>query len=99
MTLNNVGTKADLLVHLCGQLGATRYVSPLGSHDYLADYDAFAKAGIELCYHQYEHPTYPQIFQPFLPFMSAVDLLLNVGPESLSVIRSGQRPTLAASAL
>ena len=50
VTLNNAGAKADLLVHLCGQLGAARYISPLGSHDYLADSDAFAKAGIELCY-------------------------------------------------
>lgn len=99
VTLNNAGAKADLLVHLCGQLGAARYVSPLGSHDYLADSDAFTKAGIELCYHYYQHPTYPQLFQPFLPFMSAVDLLFNVGPESLSVICSGQRPTSAASVL
>jgi hypothetical protein len=97
VTLNNAGAKADLLVHLCGQLGASRYVSPLGSRDYLADSDAFTKAGIELCYHSYEHPTYPQLFEPFLPFMSAVDLLFNVGPESLSVIRSGQRPILAPS--
>jgi|SRR5262245_18508160 len=98
-TMDNAGAKADLLVHLCRQLGATRYISPVGSHDYLADSDAFAKADIDLCFHHFEHPKYPQLFGPFLPFMSAVDLLFTVGPESLSVIRSGQRPTLPTSAL
>lgn len=99
VTLDSAGAKADLLVHLCRQVGATRYISPVGSHDYLADSDAFAKAGIELRYHGYEHPIYPQLFGPFLPFMGAVDLLFNVGPESISVIRSGQRAMLTASEL
>jgi len=98
-TINNAGAKADLLVFLCRQLGATRYISPLGSHDYLAGSDAFTKAGIELCYHGYEHPTYPQLYEPFLPFMAAIDLLFNVGPDGLAVIRSGQRATLAPSEL
>lgn len=96
-TLDNAGAKADLLVHLCRQLGAQRYISPVGSHDYLEDSDAFAQAGVELAYHGYEHPTYPQLHGPFLPYMAAVDLLFNVGPESLAVIRAGQRATLAPS--
>jgi hypothetical protein len=99
MSLDNAGTKADLLVHLCGQLGAGRYISPIGSHDYLAGSDTFAKAGIELCYHAYEHPTYSQLYGPFLPFMAAIDLLFNIGPDSLAVIRAGQRPTLTPSRL
>ena len=99
VTLENSGAKGDLLVHLCRQLGATRYISPVGSHDYLAGSDVFARAGIELCYHDYEHPTYPQLHGPFLPFMTAIDLLFNVGPDSLAVVRAGQRATLAPSGL
>jgi WbqC-like protein family len=94
VSLDSAGTKADLLVHLCQQLGATRYISPVGSLDYLAQSDAFARAGIELCYHVYEHPEYPQLHGSFQPFMAAVDLLFNVGPNSLAVIRSGQRAML-----
>ena len=90
VSLDNAGSKAELLVHLCRQLGAGRYISPIGSHDYLACFDTFAKAGIELCYHAYEHPTYDQLHGPFLPFMAAIDLLFNVGPDSLAVIRAGQ---------
>ena len=80
VTMDNAGAKADLLVHLCRQLDATRYISPVGSHDYLAEFDAFAKAGIELYYHGYEHPTYPQLYGPFLPFMGAIDLLAECRP-------------------
>jgi hypothetical protein len=83
VTMNSAGAKAELLVHLCRQLDATRYISPVGSHDYLADSHAFAEAGIELCYHGYEHPSYPQLHGSFLPHMAAIDLLFNVGPGSL----------------
>ena len=98
-TMGNAGHKADLLVHLCRQLGATRYVSPIGSHDYLANSHGFEEAGIELRYHDYEHPIYPQLHGSFLPFMAAVDLLFNGGPDSLSVIRAGQRAMLVPSEL
>jgi len=43
--------------------------------------------------------TYPQLHGPFLPFMTAIDLLFNVGPDSLAVVRAGQRATLAPSEL
>jgi len=98
-SLENAGTKADLLVHLCRQIGATHYISPIGSHAYLAGSDAFAKAAIELSYHGYEHPVYPQLHGPFVQFMAVIDLLFNVGPKSLEVIRSGQRAILAPSQL
>jgi len=98
-TMDSAGAKADLLVHLCRQLGTSQYISPIGSHDYLADSNAFAQAGIELSYHSYEHPIYPQRHGAFLPFMAAVDLLFNVGPGSLAVIRSGQRAVVAPSEL
>lgn len=87
--MDNQGAKADLLVHLCQQVGATDYVSPRGSADYLDDSTAFADAKIALHYHEYSHPHYQQLHGDFLPYMGAIDLLFHCGPESLSVIRSG----------
>jgi WbqC-like protein family len=98
-SMDNAGSKADLLVHLCRQLDADRYISPTGSHEYLAGSDAFTNAGIELRYHAFEHPTYDQLYASFLPFMAAIDLLFNLGPQSLAVIRAGQRATLAPNQL
>ena len=89
--MENTGTKADLLAMLCAQLNATEYVSPLGSRKYLEESDAFDKLNIPIKYYEYQPIPYPQLFGEFLPYMSIVDLLFNVGPESLSVIRQGYK--------
>ena len=78
------------LVDLCVELGADTYLSGAGG-DYL-DEGAFAEAGITLRYQAYEHPTYPQLYGDFEPFMSVVDLLMNCGNGSLQIIESGRLP-------
>ena len=84
------GTKADLLAGLCSELGVERYVSPPGSRDYLEASDAFSRAGIEVAYHEYDHPEYPQLHGVFEPYLSVVDLLANVeSGEALDLIRAG----------
>jgi hypothetical protein len=90
-SLDNEGKKADLLAHLCRQLNAHHYISPLRSRDYLKRSSAFPDSRIKISYHIYEHPVYVQLYPPFLPFMAVIDLLMNAGPESLNIIRSGQR--------
>lgn len=88
-SLHPDGAKANLLAAICHRLGATRYLSPPGSRVYLDDSRAFEELGIEVAYFTYQHPEYPQLHGPFLPYMSAIDLLFNCGADSLSVIRSG----------
>lgn len=89
--MENTGTKADLLAMLCEQVDATEYFSAQGSREYLEDSDAFDKRSIPIKYNEYDHPEYPQLFGKFVPYMSIIDLLFNVGPESLSVIRQGYK--------
>lgn len=79
--------KADLILELCIKVGATTYLSGPFGRDYL-DEDAFEKAGIELKYHDYVHPTYDQCFDGFEPYMSVVDLLFNHGEKSLEILTS-----------
>ena len=75
------GLKDELVLNLCLEVGATHYLSgPLG-RQYLQD-DSFAAADIELVYHDYEHPVYDQKHPGFEPYMAAVDLLFNLGPEA-----------------
>lgn len=83
------GVKAERLVNLCRALGATHYISPLGSSAYLEETDVFRNAGICLTYHEYDHPTYPQLYGCFEENLSTIDLMLNVGKKSLSIIRRG----------
>lgn len=84
------GTKAELLASLCDQVGATEYISPPGSKDYLDESDAFTRRGLPLRYFNFTNPEYPQQFGDFLPYMSVVDLLFNCGPESLTLIEKGR---------
>lgn len=83
-----VGSNAELLAALCDEVGATKYISPPGSKDYLNESDAFSKRNIPLKYFNFLHPQYPQRFGEFLPYMSVVDLLFNCGPESINIIKN-----------
>jgi hypothetical protein len=47
----------------------------------------FRQEGLGLTYQHYTHPTYVQRYGDFLPYMSIVDLLMNVGPDSLAVLK------------
>ena len=84
------GSKGDLILNLCRATGATTYISGPFGRDYLrhGDFDA---NGIEILYHEYNHPTYAQVYPGFEPFMSVVDLLFNSGPDSLEVLIRGQQ--------
>ena len=83
------GTKAELLVSLCEQVGATEYISPPGSKVYLDESDAFVRRNIPLRYFHFTHPEYTQRFGEFLPNMSVIDLIFNCGPDSISLINKG----------
>ncbi len=86
--LGVTGSGQGLLVAICSRLGADTYVSgPLG-RDYIDD-EEFRAAGIELYYHEYDHPAYPQLFDGFQPYMSAIDLLFNCGDESFGIMSQG----------
>jgi len=87
------GTRTAHLVEICRAVGATTYVTPPGSLDYLvADRGLFDDAGLAVEVQVYDHPTYPQCHSPFLSHASSVDLLSNVGSEAGPIMRSGRRP-------
>lgn len=88
------GKKVTPLLALCDRFGADTYVSPAGAREYIEDGTPFADRGIKLEFQAYSHPTWPQLHGEFVPFLSALDLLLNVGHGAVDVLRAGQRPNL-----
>jgi hypothetical protein len=95
-TLSPRGERTEALVSICEQLGGTHYLSALGSAEYLlADLHLFEARGIRVTFQHYVHPTYTQLYPPFVPYASAIDLLCNEGPGALAVVRSGRRPDLS----
>lgn len=87
------GQRGEHVASICERVGASRYLSPVGAATYLReDKLAFDQRGISVWLHAFEHPEYAQCFKPFVPFASALDLIFNVGPVAIDVIRSGRRP-------
>jgi hypothetical protein len=76
------------LVALCRAVGATTYLAGPDGAKYM-DLPQFAEAGIAVQEQRYAHPEYPQAHGPFVPFLSALDLLLADGDDALSLLRSG----------
>ena len=85
----NKGKKADLLFNICKGLNANKYVSPLGSKNYLVKHNPFENSSVELNYMNYLQPQYQQVYTGFYPYMSALDLLMNEGDSCLEIMRSG----------
>ena len=99
-TLPQTGRRTELLGSICTALGATHYVSPLGSAAYLlAEQEILHRRGIGISFQNYEHPVYRQMFAPFVPFASAIDLVLNEGEAALETIRRGRRECYSAEEL
>ncbi len=84
--------KTARLVAICRALGATTYLSGVGGKGYL-DLKLFEAAGIRVRFQAFATPSYPQRFGPFVPNLSVVDLLFNVGGRSLDLIRQGRQPS------
>ena len=83
--LHVTGQKTDRLIEILSQLGATHYISGPSARSYIED-EKFQRAGITLEYMDYNYPIYPQLYPPFDPYVSILDLLLMTGPNALRYI-------------
>lgn len=88
--LGVTGERSERLLNLCRHVGADTYLSGSAARDYL-DVGLFEAAGIRVTWQDYRHPEYPQLHGPFIPYLSALDLILNLGPDSLDIVRRGNR--------
>lgn len=81
---------SDRLVKICQQVGATEYISPDQSRGYL-ETALFDAAGIRWRFHDYRHPIYRQVREPFMPYLSVLDLVMQHGGESLAMLTSARQ--------
>jgi len=90
--LQQPGRRTELLANICASLGADQYISPLGSAVYLLEEgNVLLDKGVEVVFQHYEHPQYWQLFPPFQPYASILDLVFNEGERALEILRSGRR--------
>jgi hypothetical protein len=88
--LRATGTSSELLLGICNELGAETYLSGRFGRDYL-DERLFEEAGIGVVYQDFHHPTYSQVYKPFVPDLAGVDLLFNRGADGIELVRDGWR--------
>ena len=79
----------DRLIDLCQIVGASEYLAGAGAQDYM-DITRFKASGLRLAIQTFVHPSYRQIYDPFEPNLSALDLLLMQGPEALETLRQAR---------
>jgi hypothetical protein len=90
------GKRGLYVAALCESIGAIDYLSPAGAENYLLEDRApFDQRNISVWLHEYSHPKYQQLYQPFIPYASTLDLIFNEGPRALEIIRSGRCPSRA----
>jgi hypothetical protein len=75
------GQKTDRLIQILTKVGTTHYISGPSARDYI-EQEKFEAAGITLEYMVYEYPEYLQLYPPFEPQVSALDLLFMTGSDS-----------------
>jgi len=85
------------VIEICKRLSATTLYDSAGAIPFI-DGCLFAEAGIRVVFQSYAHPVYTQTLQPFLPFMSAIDLLFNEGANSKDILLSGKGQQLVEAA-
>lgn len=72
------GRKTERLIQILKHVGATHYISGPSAREYIEG-SAFADAGITLEFMRYDYPDYPQLYPPFDPNVSILDLLFMTG--------------------
>ena len=77
----------DRLIDICREVRATQYLAGPGAAHYM-DRKSFEAAGVQLEEQQFRHPIYPQCYEPFVPGMAAIDLLLTCGADAISRLRA-----------
>ncbi len=87
------GQRGNLLLNICLKLQADAYLSGVSGREYL-DLASFAAAGVEVKFQEFHHPIYKQLYDPFIPCLSAIDLMLNHGPVSPEILSGVGVPTM-----
>jgi WbqC-like protein family len=85
------GAGSDRVLSICRALGATRYVTGHGGLDYL-EHETFAAAGVAVEYLDYDLSPYPQQHGAFEPYVTALDLIANIGPEAADHVKARAVP-------
>ncbi len=76
----------EAILAVIPKVGATEFLAGPSGKKYLKR-ERFVAEKIELLFQEYHQPEYAQLFPPFVPGLSAVDLLFNEGPRAINFLK------------
>ncbi|MCK4821770.1 WbqC family protein [bacterium] len=79
------GSNVQRLIDIIHSLHGNNFYEGSAGKDYI-DVSVFEKEGISVTFQDYDHPSYPQLYEDFISHLSIIDLLFNCGPESLKIL-------------
>lgn len=85
-TMNIEGSSSRRVLDIVLALTGNTYLTGHGASRYL-DHDLFEQSGVQVRYMDYTKAPYPQLHSDFTPYISALDLIANVGPAGIDFIR------------
>lgn len=74
------GKSTDLLIEMCKKMNGDTYLSGQQAKDYV-DLEKFKKNNLKHVFMKFNYPTYEQQFDNFLPNLSIIDALFNIGSD------------------
>lgn len=84
------GSSSARVLGLVKAAGGDEYITGHGARHYL-DHRLFEDAGVSVSYMDYQMTPYPQQHGAFTPYVTALDLVANCGPDGLTSIASKTR--------
>jgi len=81
---SELGIAADRnqrLIDILKHLNCEHYITGPSAQDYI-ERQLYADAGIKLSFIKYDYPEYPQLYPPFEPQVTILDLLFSVGDDA-----------------
>lgn len=82
----SLGVKNDRNLNICLHFKATEYLSGGGARKY-NDEKLYEEHQVKLLYSDFAPKTYPQLHGEFIPNLSVLDVLFNVGPEAFQLLQ------------
>ena len=82
------GASSERVCDIVRHLGGTAYITGHGARNYL-NHALFEENGISVGYMHYLKTPYPQLHGDFTPYVTALDLVANCGPNGADMLSSG----------
>lgn len=87
--------RSEKIVSICEYFKEYQYLSSFGAKEYLeTDRSIFEKKKINVFLHNYNHPTYNQLYKPFFSNACILDLVFNEGERSYDIIKRGREKNI-----